>query len=140
MDELVGDKSLEQRVVLKTNLQDSGFKIIWDNKSILIEMIKNIIITMIHYSVELSFVNYSDFISGKLGFVHAYIAIIFTGVKGINIQRFTINHNKERVKELRIHDKLNLREFFSKLHHINMTHLSNPTSSKKNHRIDTLFF
>lgn len=125
MVELVGDLSLEQRMVLKTNLQNSGLELMQDKKSILIEKIKNIIIEMVHYSDELPKVNYSEFISGKLGYVYAYLANIFSEVKGITIQQFIINHKIERVKELLSHDELNLTEISSKLHYSSVAHLSN---------------
>lgn len=126
MVELVGDISLEQRMILKTNLQNSGLELMdGDKKSILIERIKNIIIEMVHYSDELPKVNYSEFISGKLGYVYAYLANIFSEVKGITIQQFIINHKIERVKELLSHDELNLTEISSKLHYSSVAHLSN---------------
>ncbi|MDI1321121.1 MAG: AraC family transcriptional regulator [Algoriphagus sp.] len=125
MVELVGDLSLEQRMVLKTNLQNSGLELMEDKKSILIEKIKNIIIEMVHYSDELPTVNYSEFICGKLGYVYAYLANIFSEVKGITIQQFIINHKIERVKELMSHDELNLTEISSKLHYSSVAHLSN---------------
>ena len=125
MVELVEDISLEQRMVLKTNLQNSGLDLMEDKKSILIEKIKNIVIEMVHYSDELPKVNYSEFISGKLGYVYAYLANIFSEIKGITIQQFIINHKIERVKELLIHDELNLTEISSKLHYSSVAHLSN---------------
>ena len=125
MVELVEDISLEQRMVLKTNLQNSGLDLMEDKKSILIEKVKNIVIEMVHYSDELPKVNYSEFISGKLGYVYAYLANIFSEVKGITIQQFIINHKIERVKELLIHDELNLTEISSKLHYSSVAHLSN---------------
>lgn len=74
--ELEGDIRLEQRMNLKTNLQNSGLELMDDEKSILVKWIKNIIIQMVHYTDEHIKVNNSEFISGKLSYVHPYLANI----------------------------------------------------------------
>lgn len=115
----------EQREQLRTNLLRSGLKLLDDKKSILIEKIKNVIIEMIHYSDELPKVNYSDYISEKLGHDYTYLANIFSEVKGITIQQFIIIHKIERVKELLLYDELNLTEISYRLHYSSVAHLSN---------------
>lgn len=125
MVEILEDISLEQRKQLKENLLKSGLELLDDKKSILIEQIKNIIIEMIHYTDELPKVNYSDFLSEKLGYDYTYLANIFSEVKGITIQQFIIIHKIEKVKELLIYDELNLTEISYKLHYSSVAHLSN---------------
>lgn len=115
----------EQRDLLKTNLLKSGLQLLDDKKSIIIESIKNLIIEMIHYSEELPKVNYSDYISEKLGYDYTYLANIFSDVKGITIQQFIIIHKIERVKELMINDELTLTEISYRLHYSSLAHLSN---------------
>ena len=115
----------EQRKQLKENLMRSGLELLDNRKSVLIEKIKNIIIEMIHYSDELPKVNYSDYISEKLGYDYTYLANIFSEVRGITIQQFIIMHKIERVKELLIYDELNLTEISYKLHYSSVAHLSN---------------
>jgi len=100
----------EQRSLLKRNLSKSGLELLDDKRSIIIERIKNLIIEMIHYSEELPKVNYSDYISEKLGYGYTYLANMFSEVKGITIQQFIIIHKIERAKELLIYDELNLTE------------------------------
>ncbi|CAM1365242.1 Putative regulatory protein (fragment) [Tenacibaculum sediminilitoris] len=82
----------EQKKQLKSNLAASGLELLDDKKSILIDKIKNIIIGMIHYSEEVPKVNYSDFISEKLGYDYTYLSNLFSEVKGITIQHFIIKH------------------------------------------------
>jgi AraC-like DNA-binding protein len=125
MVEILEDISMEQRKQLKENLLKSGLELLDDKKSILIEQIKNIIIEMIHYTDELPKVNYSDFLSEKLGYDYTYLANIFSEVKGITIQQFIIIHKIEKVKELLIYDELNLTEISYKLHYSSVAHLSN---------------
>jgi AraC-like DNA-binding protein len=125
MVEVLEDITLEQRKKLKESLLLSGLELMDDKKSILIEQIKNIIIEMVHYSDEIPKVNYSDYISEKLGYDYTYLANIFSEVKGITIQQFIIIHKIEKVKELLIYDELNLTEISYKLHYSSVAHLSN---------------
>lgn len=125
MIEILENISPTQRKQLKENLLNSGLELLDDKKSILIEKIKNIIIEMIHYSDELPKINYSNYISEKLGLDYTYLANTFSEVKGITIQQFIIIHKIERVKELLIYDELNLTEISYKMHYSSVSHLSN---------------
>lgn len=115
----------EQHEQLKTNLLKSGLELLDDKKSILIERIKNVVIEMIHYSEELPKVNYSDYISEKLGYDYTYLSNIFSEEKGITVQQYIINNKIERVKELLLYDELNLTEISYRLHYSSVAHLSN---------------
>ena len=125
MVEILEDISQEQREQLKKNLLRSGLELLDDNKSILIEKIKNVIIEMIHYSDEIPQVNYSEYIAEKLDYDYTYLANTFSEVKGITIQQFIITHKIEKVKELLLYDELNLTEISYKLHYSSVAHLSN---------------
>jgi AraC-like DNA-binding protein len=125
MAEIPEDITPSQRLQLKENLLHSGLELLDDNKSILIEKIKNVITQMIHYSDELPKVNYSDYISEKLDYDYTYLSNIFSEVKGITIQQFIIIHKIERVKELLLYNELNLTEISYKLHYSSVAHLSN---------------
>ncbi len=123
--ELQEDITLKQREHLKANLLNSGLELLDDKKSILIERIKIEVIEMIHYSEELPNVNYSDYISEKLGYDYTYLSNVFSEVKGITIQQYIINNKIERVKELLLYDELNLTEISYRLHYSSVAHLSN---------------
>ena len=123
--EIMEDITPEQRQQLKTNLLRSGLELLDDKKAILIEKIKSVIIDMIHYSDDIPKVNYSDYISEKLGYDYTYLANIFSEVKGITIQQFIIIHKIEKVKELLLYDELNLTEISYRLHYSSVAHLSN---------------
>lgn len=125
MVEILQDITEEQREQLKINLLKSGLELLEDQRSILIERIKNIITEMVHYSDELPDTNYSDYISTKMGHDYTYLSNIFSEVKGITIQQFIILHKIERVKELLLYDELNLTEISYKLHYSSVAHLSN---------------
>lgn len=125
MIEILEDITPIQRLQLKENLKKSGLELLDNKKSILIEKVKNVVIEMIHYTDELPKVNYSDYISEKLGYDYTYLANVFSEVKGITIQQFVIIHKIEKVKELLIYDELNLTEISYKLHYSSVAHLSN---------------
>lgn len=125
MVEILEDITQEQRDQFKKNLLDSGLEVLDDSKAILIEKIKSIVIEMIHYSDEFPKVNYSDYISKKLGYDYTYLANTFSEVKGITLQQFIILHKIERVKELILYDELNLTEISYKLDYSSPAHLSN---------------
>lgn len=136
--ELANDITPEQYGQLKEVLLSSGLVVMDDNKSILVERVKNIIIKIIHESEELPKINYSDYISEHLDYDYTYLSNIFTEVKGITIQQYIINNKIERVKELLLYDELNLTEISYRLHYSSVAHLSN--QFKKNTGITPSYF
>lgn len=122
--EVMHDLTPEQREKLKVTLLQSGLELMDDKKAILIEKIKNVIIEMVHYTDELPKVNYSDYISEKLGLDYTYLSKIFSEVKGITIEHFIIAHKIERVKELLLYDELNLTQISYILNYSSVAHLS----------------
>lgn len=122
---ILDDITPSQRMELKAALLKSGLELLDNKKNILIERIKNVIIEMVHYEDELPEVNYSDYISEKLGYDYTYLANIFSEVKGVTIQHFIILHKIERVKELLLYDELNITEIAYKMNYSSTAHLSN---------------
>ena len=122
--EIMQELSSEKREQLKLALLKSGLELMDDKKAILIEKIINIIIEMVHYTDELPRLNYSDYISQKLGQDYTHISKIFSEVKGITIEQFIIAHKIERVKELLLYDELNLTQISYILNYSSVAHLS----------------
>jgi len=125
MVELKTELTSQQHDELQTYLKKVGLELLDDKKSILIDKIKNVIIEMIHYNEEVPKVNYSFYISEKLGYDYTYLSNIFSEVKGITIQQLIIFHKIERVKELMLYDELNLTEISYRLNYSSVSHLSN---------------
>jgi AraC-like DNA-binding protein len=125
MLEVLEDMPPEKRAQLKINLMKSGLELLDDNQAILVEKIKGVITEMIHYNDEVPKVNYSDYISKKLGYDYTYLANTFSEVRGITIQQFIIINKIERAKELLLYDELNLTEIAYRLHYSSVAHLSN---------------
>ncbi|HXJ99142.1 MAG TPA: AraC family transcriptional regulator [Gelidibacter sp.] len=122
--ETVENLSDLQRQNLESGLKKYGLYLLDDKRNILIEKIKVAIIEMIHYSDELPIVNYSDYLSEKLGYDYTYLANTFSEVKGSTIQQFIINHKIERAKELLLYEDLSLTEISYKLNYSSVAHLS----------------
>ncbi|WHF52913.1 helix-turn-helix transcriptional regulator [Chryseobacterium gotjawalense] len=120
--ESITDSQKEQ---LRQQLQIYGLQLLDNKRNIIIEKIKAIVIEMIHYSDEIPKVNYSDYISEKLGYDYTYLANTFSEVKGMTIQQYIILNKIEKVKELLMYGELNLTEISYKMHYSSVAHLSN---------------
>lgn len=116
--------SMEQRQLLKAGLLNSGFELMDDKKSMLIEKIKNVIIEMVHHSDEVIKVNFSIHLSEKLNHDYTYLSNLFSEVQGTTIERFIISHKTERVKELIIYGEHNITEIAWKMGYSSVAHLS----------------
>jgi len=115
----------QQRDELKKTLLRSGLELMDDKNQALIERAKNLIVEMIYYFDEIPEVNYSDYISGQLKCDYAYLAKIFSEVKGITIQQFIVLNKIEKAKELLVYEKLSLTEISYRLKYSSVAHLSN---------------
>lgn len=117
--------SEENREKLKVALLNDGLELMDDQKAIIIEKIKNIIVEMVHYDDEMHKMKNSEYISSKLKYDYTYLANLFSEATGTTIERYIIFHKIERVKELIIYDELNLTEIAWKLNYSSVAHLSN---------------
>lgn len=106
-------------------LRQFGLELLEDEKGILIEKIKHVIIEMVHYSDELPDMKYSVQISGKLGLDYGFLSNLFSEVTGTTIQEFFIRHKIERAKELILYDGHSLKEIAYMLHYSSSAHFSN---------------
>lgn len=123
--EIKEEISGKKQEALKAALMVSGLELMDDQKAILIEKIKNVIVEMVHYSDELPKTNFSAYISKKLNYDYNYLSNLFSEVKGITIEHFIIAHKIELAKELLIYNELSLTEIAHKLHYSSVAHLSN---------------
>ncbi len=123
--EIMENISAEVREQVRIALLNSGFELMDDKRSVLIEKIKNTIIEMVHHSDELVKVNFSSFLSEKLHYDYTYLANLFSEVQGTTIEQFIISHKIERIKELIIYGELNITEIAWKMNYSSVAHLSN---------------
>lgn len=110
---------------LKKALQSQGFEWILDRHAMLVEKIKNIIITQIHHRATRSNKNFSTLISEALHLDYTYLSKLFSEAEGITIEQYIILQKIERVKELIVYDELSLTQIADELHYSSIAHLSN---------------
>jgi AraC-like DNA-binding protein len=122
--EVAEDLSSEQRDQLRLALAKSGLELMDDQRGVLIEKIKQIIVEIVHYSEEPLAVNLSEYLSRELHRDYTSLATLFSEVQGITIEKFFIYHKIERVKELLVYDKLTLTEIAYIMHYSSVSHLS----------------
>lgn len=126
----LGEVELSNNISSKTwnelniALKRSGIELMQNQKSILIEKIKNIIVELVHYAEEPLDINLSAYISQKLHHDYTYLANLFSETQGITIEHFYIVHRVERIKELLIYDELNISEIAWKMNYSSVGHLS----------------
>lgn len=125
MVEIPKEITAGQQEQLKINLMKSGLELLDNKRSILVESIKNVITELIHNTDEVPKVNFSRYISEKLGYDYTCLANVFSEVKGVTIQHYIIINKIERVKELLLYDELSLTEIAYRLHYSSVAHLSN---------------
>lgn len=123
--EIMEEISPQQLQILNNALQESGLEVMDDNKAILIEKIKKVIIEMVHHSQEMLKINFSFFLSEKLNHNYTYLSNLFSEVQGTTIEQFIIQHKIERIKELIIYDELNITQIAWKMNYSSVSHLSN---------------
>ncbi len=123
--DVMEDINQPQREQFNKALHLAGLELMDDKKAMLIEKIKNVIIEMVHYSDEMPKVNFSDYLSEKLNYDYTYLANLFSEVQGTTIEKFTINHKIERVKELIFYDELSISEIAWMMNYSSVAHLSN---------------
>ncbi len=117
--------TIEQRTQLNTELLKFGLDLMDDQKSIMIEKIKALVIEMVHYEDDVPRIIFSDYLTEKLTYDYTYISGLFSEVTGTTIENYIIVHKIERVKELLLYDELNLTEIAEKLNYSSVAHLSN---------------
>jgi len=131
---------------ISTSLQDLGFEILDNQKHILIERIKNLLVDKIQSGEMEEHFTLTEFLSGKLHKDYSQLSRLFSEVEGTTIEQFFILQKIEKVKEWIAYDELNLSEIALKLGYSSVAHLSsqfkkvtglNPSHFKKmgeNHR------
>lgn len=113
-----------QRAALKTALRKNGFELMDDQKAILIEKIKNVVIAMVQDTDNHPTVNYSEHISKELDYDYTYLSNMFSEVTGTTIVNYIIAHKIEKIKELLLYNELTLTQISYQLSYSSVAHLS----------------
>lgn len=107
-------------------LLNSGFEILDDKRTRIVEKIKNVIVSLVQgYNEDDLNIKVSSTLAEKLGMDYHYLTTLFSSVEGITIEKYVILQRIEKVKELLIYDELSLGEISFKLGYSSVQHLSN---------------
>lgn len=122
---LKGALDAEQAIHLKEKLLDEGFDIVEDQKLMVAEKIKNLIVDLV-YNKDLSELNenLSDYLSAQLHKDYSTLSQLFSSVENTTIEQYFILQKLERVKEMLVYDDLSLSEIAWKLGYSSVAHLS----------------
>ncbi len=95
-----------------------------DKKENLVEKIRKHVVDVVNSGTPLQ-VNFSNYLSGKLGYEYKYLSSLFSEAKGITIEQYIIVNKVERVKHLLMNEEMTLTEIAEKMHYSSIGHLSN---------------
>lgn len=101
-----------------------GIFILNNQKSQLIQRIKDAIVEMVYERDKLPSTTISHYLSEKLNFSYGYIANIFSEYTFTSIENFIIIQKIERAKKLIVEEELTLTEISYKLNYSSVAHLS----------------
>jgi AraC family transcriptional regulator len=108
---------------LNTALKHYKLELIEDSRKIIAERIKVVIIEMLHSDEEI-FVKFSVHLSNCLQYDYTYLANIFVESERITIEKFYILNKIERVKELILYERMNIKEISYQLSYSSVAHLT----------------
>ena len=113
----------EKMKLLKKDLEEYGITIIENQKTVLIEKIKETIMEMVSSDEPLN-VKASVYLSEKLSHSYGYLSNLFSEITFSSIENYIMLQKIERAKSLIIKDNLTLTEVAYKLNYSSVAHLS----------------
>ena len=110
---------------VRNRLSAEGFELLDNQRSKLVEQIKNEIVNLVHYG-ELDEMkqNLSDFLAGRLLKDYNYLSNLFSSVESTTIEQYFILQKIEKAKELLVYDELSLSQIAFRLGYSSVAHLS----------------
>ena len=109
---------------LQASLNRYAIYIVNNEKSQLIQRIKDTIVEMIYENDKLPAVTISQYLSDKLNLSYGYITNVFTENTYSSVENFIIIQKIERAKKLILEDQLTLTEVSYKLNYSSVAYLS----------------
>lgn len=104
-------------------LSEYGIEIIENQKTVLVQKIKDAIITMIHSS-DLITVKSSIYLTEKLNYSYAYLSNLFSEITYSSIENYIILQKIEYAKQLIVSTDLSMTEIAFQLNYSSTAHLS----------------
>lgn len=109
---------------LISSLAVYGIAVVENQKTILVQKIKDVIVDMVFNDETVVNLKMSAYLSEQVGHSYGYLSNLFTEVTYTSIENFTILQKIERTKQLIIKDNLSLTEIAFKLNYSSVAHLS----------------
>jgi AraC-like DNA-binding protein len=122
--ELLKKLTSEKYDMLNASLNDYGIEIVENEKSILVQKIKDAIIDMVFNEDTNVNVKSSVYLSEKIGHSYGYLSNLFSEVTFSSIENFMIIQKIEYTKQLILNTDLTLTEIAFKLNYSSVAHLS----------------
>lgn len=122
--ELLEKVSAETYEFLNATLNEYGIEIVENQKSILVQKIKDAIIDMVFNEDSIINVKSSVYLSEKLEHSYGYLSNLFSEVTYTSIENFIIIQKIEYTKQLLLSTDLSLTEIAFKLNYSSVAHLS----------------
>lgn len=107
------------------DLKQTGFELLDDQKSQLIEQVKSLLIQKVQSGQVEEHFSVSKYLSEKIFKDYSSISRLFSEVEGITIEQFFILQKIEKTKEWLIYDELSLSQIAFTLGYSSTQHLSN---------------
>jgi AraC-like DNA-binding protein len=101
-----------------------GFEIIVDKEKMIVEQIKQAVIELVHNSTYNAMVRNSDYLVERFGMSYPYISTLFSKHESNTLEKFTILHKIEKVKELIEYGELTLSEIAYMMGYSSVQYLS----------------
>jgi AraC-like DNA-binding protein len=121
--ELDENLSVEALEALKNNLGPFGFEVVENQKSVLVQKIKDAIIELVYMDDNNNFKS-SVFLAEKLNHSYGYLSNVFSEVTYSSIENFIILQKIERAKQLMLVNEMSLTEIAFLLNYSSVAHLS----------------
>ncbi len=106
---------------IESVLESLGFKLLENNRKVLIDKIQQVIREIVHQMEERPTSNYSEFISQELGYDYTYISNLYSVETGKTIQQSIIELKIERAIDLMDQD-ISFKQISYILHYSSLAH------------------
>lgn len=133
----------EQRLSMKTALEQQGFELLADRREQTIDRIRSLIVELVHKQDSQTPLRLSDYLAEQLHSDYSALSKLFSELTGSTIENYYVRQRIERVKELLSYDELSLSQIALKLNYSSTAYLSTqfkqvtgmtPTAFKSKHR------
>lgn len=109
---------------LRHDLEQVGFELIDDQRSVLVEQIRTAVLDYVGDRTLMEKWKLSAYLSDRLAKSYTLLSSAFSAARGMTIERFFILQKVERAKELLIYDELTMSEIAFRLNYSSPAHLS----------------